>query len=153
MQAWLNKMNIQFDAKDTKAILLEKSKEIFIPKKNVLEELTDKYCDLSGKNIRLLRLPVGHCELNAIELIWALAKTYVAKNNTTFKLCDVKNLMEEGLSSVSCDNWKDAVAHTKKIEEAFCKLDFGDSPIVDEMIINIDSSSDDDSYSDTSESE
>ncbi len=29
-----------------------------------------------------LRLPVGHCELDPIELVWAQVKGYVARNNT-----------------------------------------------------------------------
>jgi hypothetical protein len=35
---------------------------------------------------------VRHCELNPIELIWAQVKGFVAKNNTTFRLKDAKDL-------------------------------------------------------------
>ena len=39
----------------------------------------------------MLCLPVAHSEL---ELIWALCKGEVARKNTTFKMADVKRLME-----------------------------------------------------------
>jgi hypothetical protein len=42
--------------------------------------------------VHVLRTPVRHCELNPIELIWAQVKGFVAKNNTTFRLKDVKEL-------------------------------------------------------------
>ena len=63
--------------------------ELYYPtstKKYVLEELTERLCTSTGRDGSLVRLPVGHSQLNAIELIWALVKTEVAKKNTTFKL-------------------------------------------------------------------
>ena len=76
-------------------------------KKNVLEELTEKFCTSTGKEIVLVRLPVGPSELYAIELIWALVKTEVAKKNNTFKISDVLNLTNEELNnSPHTKNWK-----------------------------------------------
>jgi hypothetical protein len=49
---------------------------------------TDNIANLHGHEV--LRTPVRHCELNLIELIWAQVKGFVAKNNTTFRLKDVK---------------------------------------------------------------
>lgn len=43
--------------------------------------------------MRIFRLPPYHCEFNAIELAWAMVKSYVKKNNLTFKLADVKQLL------------------------------------------------------------
>jgi len=37
----------------------------------------------------VLRLPPYHCELNPIELAWAMVKTYVKQNNNTFNIDDV----------------------------------------------------------------
>ena len=82
---WLPSKGKSFDAKDTKPILLGISREMFVQKISVLEELTTKLCTSTGKDILLVRLPVGHPELNAIELIWALVKTEVAKKNTCSK--------------------------------------------------------------------
>ena len=59
-------------------------------KKTPVVYKTDKITNLHRHEI--LRTPVRHCELNPIELIWAQVKGFVAKNNTTFRLKDVKEL-------------------------------------------------------------
>ncbi|KAJ8911297.1 hypothetical protein NQ315_003288 [Exocentrus adspersus] len=48
----------------------------------------------ASRQITVLRLPPYHCELNPIELVWAQVKGDVARNNTSFKLSDVKILLE-----------------------------------------------------------
>ena len=50
---WLDERNIQYDGKDTKPVLLQKSKEMFVPKKYELEELTKRYCQKHNKDIYL----------------------------------------------------------------------------------------------------
>ncbi len=60
---------------------------------------TDRLAQMHGHVI--LRSPVRHCELNAIELIWAQVKGYVAERNTTYKIADVQRLYEEALKVVS----------------------------------------------------
>ena len=64
-------------------------------------------------------LPVGHLELNPIKLIWALVKTDVAKQNTPFKIIDVKKLVKNSLKNVSTEDWRKIVVHTKKVESTF----------------------------------
>ena len=71
---WLTEKGKPFKEKDTVPILLALSKEIFVEKKYVLETITEKYCKAENKEIIILRLPVCHSELNAIELIWAQVK-------------------------------------------------------------------------------
>ncbi|KAJ4445927.1 hypothetical protein ANN_12613 [Periplaneta americana] len=48
-----------------------------------------------------IRLPPYHPELNAIEKIWGIVKNWVAQNNVTFKLDDVRRLAEETFSSIT----------------------------------------------------
>ena len=67
----------------------------------------------------MLRLPVAHSELNAIELIWALCKGEVARKNTTFKMADVKRLMEDFLGKVKASHLKAAINHVIKVEDEF----------------------------------
>ena len=51
---------------------------------------TDQIANLHGHEV--LKKNLRHCELNPIELIWAQVKGFVTKNNTTFRLKDVKEL-------------------------------------------------------------
>jgi hypothetical protein len=59
---------------------------------------TDKIANLHGHEV--LRTPVRHCELNSIERIWSQVKGFVAENNTTFRLKDVKELFMGGLAEL-----------------------------------------------------
>ena len=86
LQNYLTQHIIPFYATDTKKVLYEKIEQ----KKTPVGYKTDKIADLHGHEV--LRNPVRHCELNPIELIWAQVKGFVAKNNTTFRLKDVKEL-------------------------------------------------------------
>ena len=60
----------------------------------------------------ILRLPVAHSELNAIELIWTNVKGEVARKNKMFKMKDVKMLMEKALANVTVEEWVNAIKHT-----------------------------------------
>jgi hypothetical protein len=51
---------------------------------------------------------VRHCELNPIELIWAQVKGFVAENNTTFRLKDVKELLYGGFGKNTKEVWAKA---------------------------------------------
>lgn len=66
----------------TKTELIEMARPKFKPFKYLLERIAEE----SGKAIKILWTPVAHCELNAIELIWARVKGWVAKNNKTHKI-------------------------------------------------------------------
>ncbi|KAJ8911544.1 hypothetical protein NQ315_012797 [Exocentrus adspersus] len=55
----------------------------------------------ASRQITVLRLPPYHCELNPIELVWAQVKGDVARNNTSFKLSDVKILLENSLERLN----------------------------------------------------
>ena len=48
-------------------------------------------------------LPPYHCVLNPIELIWSWVKRHVAEKNRTFKIANVKRLMEEAFAAVPSD--------------------------------------------------
>ena len=67
------------------------------------------------------RTPVRHYELNPIALIWAEVKGFVAKNNTTFRLKDVKELTYAAFGKITKDVWTKAEEHVVKIEKEYCK--------------------------------
>ena len=60
---------------------------------------TDRLAQMHGHVV--LRTPVRHCELNAIELVWAQVKGYVAEHNTHFNIKDVEKLYSEAIKKVS----------------------------------------------------
>ena len=90
LQDFLSKHNISFQPLEAKKQLYGKIKF----KKSLSVFKTDKISNLHDHKV--LRTPVRHCELNPIELIWAHVKGFVAENNTTFRLKDVKELVYGG---------------------------------------------------------
>ena len=111
-----------------------KIKNIIVPKVPNWRT-TSKFLKNTGKNIEVLRFPVGHSKLNPIKLILALVTSNVANKNTTFKISDVHKLIQECLKNLAWKNWWETVEYTMKIEEAFYKLDFGDAYL--ELIGNV----------------
>jgi hypothetical protein len=65
--------------------------------------------------------------LNPIELIWAQVKGFVAENNTTFRLKDVKELVYWGFDRIKKEVWAKAEDHVLKIEKEYC-IDRGEIP-------------------------
>lgn len=64
----------------------------------------------------VLRLPPYHPDLNPIEKIWATVKNNTANRNTTFKLDDVKNIVEEEFAKIGSEEWVKRCQHAIKIE-------------------------------------
>ena len=146
--------------KDTKPILLEKRELIPIVEKYKLEEETAEYSSESARNIELLRLPVGQSKMNPIELIWVQIKFEVGQKNITFKISDVKNLVDKAIKNFTERKWMKAEQHVKKVEEEFWKVDFGQEDVDDRRFIipltetdDEDSDSDDDNDDNDSEEE
>ncbi|KAJ8983460.1 hypothetical protein NQ317_013335 [Molorchus minor] len=113
--------------------------------KYVVDEMT------KARDVTILRLPPYHCELNPIELIWAQIKADVARNNRTFKLGDLKLLLNDAISRVTVDTWSKCILHVKKEEQRM--WDTTAEALIEPVIINLrDNSSSDsefDSDSDT----
>lgn len=97
----------------------------------------------------VLRLPPYHCELNPIELIWAAMKQYVARLNKTFKMTDLKILLQESITKITPELWRKCIQHVvEKVEPDMWDLGEVMDRLVEvkPMIINIgpdDSDSDD----------
>ncbi|GBM76097.1 hypothetical protein AVEN_122563-1 [Araneus ventricosus] len=118
IQEWLTNKNIPWGSDLLKLELLQ----IVSTVKHKFDGCRiDKIASETGHKV--LRLPPYHCELNPIELIWAQVKGYIARQNQTFKLPEVKNLLLEALDKVSGNDWKNAVAHVTKIEKEFWTMD------------------------------
>jgi hypothetical protein len=89
------------------------------PKFKDFEYLLDRLIRESGKDVKLIWTPVAHCELNAIELIWAWVKNCVAAENTTFKIKDVEQLVKRILCEVPRELWQNAVKHVQDVEKHY----------------------------------
>jgi hypothetical protein len=81
-----------------------------------------------------------------MELIWAQVKGFVAKNNTTFRLKDAKELTYAAFEKITKDVWTKAEEHVVKIEKEYCKENCIDRSVIPPIIIDF---CDDDSGDDT----
>lgn len=104
IKQWLDNHNINYSSTDLKKTLLEKVKQY----RHTPLYLTDEAAHEHGHTC--LRLPVGHCELNPIELAWASVKGFVAKYNPDFKLATVQQLVPEGFKHTTKDMWRNFVS-------------------------------------------
>ena len=68
-------------------------------------------------------LPPYHCDLNPVELVWAMVKNRVAKYNTTFKLADVQRLTEDSVRVITSANWQEVIRHTDEIVDKYWEVD------------------------------
>jgi transposase len=118
IQNWLKSKGVVLDKPMIKFRLLDMVDEIR-PRheKYVIDEEALK------ANKLVLRLPPYHCELNPIELAWSVVKNHVKQNNTSFKLNDVRTLLNEGVQKVTSEMWANFVRHTIKEEDKFYDID------------------------------
>lgn len=132
IQSWLRDRKIVYTSDMLKIELLQLVKSI---KEKHERYVIDEMVKLHGHTI--LRLPPYHCQLNPIEMIWSQIKRYVARENKTFKLPDVKVLTKVGISQVTAENWNKYVQHVIKEEDAFWRIDELQEEVVQQLIINV----------------
>ena len=97
-------------------MLLEKVRAIPAPVAHEIERITDDFNKIDC-DIKVIRLPVAHSELIAIELIWAHIKGEVGRKNTTFKMSDVNILIEVALENTKPSTWMKAVHHVEEVKK------------------------------------
>lgn len=133
VKQWLVSKNIAFDEGMLKAELMQivrQHKSMY--QAYAVDEMA------KARNKLVLRLPPYHCELNPIEMIWADIKNYVAARNVTFKLADAKNLLEQAISTITAEKWKNCVQHvSEKVETRFWELDNIIESITEPLIIDV----------------
>lgn len=133
MQTWLSANDIPWGEHMIKAqlyTLIQRNKPRNI--RHVIDELANEH----GHHV--LRLPPYHCELNPIELIWAQIKGDIARNNKTFKMKDVHELLIEAISKVSPANWASAEEHCIKIEKEMFDRELRiDSTLAEEQLSSL----------------
>ncbi|CAK1595957.1 unnamed protein product [Parnassius mnemosyne] len=108
IQEWISSKQISFEGKETKVQLLEKVKVKTLYQSHVVDEMA------KAVGLEVLRLPPYHCKLNPIELVWANVMGYVALKNTTFKMADIKKLLQEALGKISAENSTSTPSYLKE---------------------------------------
>ena len=103
----------------TKRSLLELSDKSPVQVKYVVEEMAEK----CGKSVKVLWLPVAHCEFNPIELVWSFLKKDIAKNNCKGGTARVLELARHAAAKVTPDLWAACVRHVIKVEQAMWERD------------------------------
>lgn len=101
-----------------------------------------------------LRLPPYMCDFNAIELAWAQLKRFIRTRNTTgeFSIKVLKDLTEEGISSITTEDWQKFCNHVQKIEDEFWVND-QHMEEVEPLVIPLGNDSDSDSDSSDSDND
>jgi transposase len=136
MKAWLDTGGVVYEQSDTKIELYAKIKR---RKEPVIYEV-DRLLAEHGHST--LRLPPYHPELNPIENIWGVMKNWVAANNVTFKLDNVKRLVEEKCENISSGVWKKACDRAKEVENNYINVELMTDNLEGEFIIALSSESD-----------
>ena len=147
MRSWLERHQIEFEPSDLKKDLFRK---IQAANPKAIYQ-TDKMAEKYGHEV--VRLPVAHCELNPIELAWAVVKDYCRKHNQAFTLKGVKELIPHGIQQATPDMWKHFCDHVEKVAEEYWEKDGLLEDAVEEFIIEVSDSEDDDDESCDSDSE
>ena len=61
-------------------------------------------------------MPPYHCDLNAIEPIWADEKNFVARENTEMTLKSVKELFQKRRAEITAEVCRNCVEHVKMLK-------------------------------------
>ena len=93
----------------------------------------------SGKGgHEVLRLPVGHRELNRIELVWAQVKGDAADHNKDFTMRAIEQLAREDVENVTAAKWKKCVDHViQKVENHYRTSDGVVEQAVESLAIEV----------------
>lgn len=76
-----------------------------------------------GTDIRVLFLPVGHPQLNPIELIWSNIKQFVASNNHDFSMATIERLTRQRVLDIDSSVWTSACEHAHKFAMDYMAAD------------------------------
>jgi len=85
--------------------------------------LAELIAEERGKDIKFLFLPVGHCDLNAIELIWAFLKNKVAENNVVGGTQRVYEVTLDCIKLVDSFLWKKCISKAEEYEKLYWERD------------------------------
>jgi transposase len=141
IQKWLTENKIPYEESYKKAELMCLVNEHKIGPVYEAEEI------LKQHGHEVIKLPPYHCDLNAIELIWSLAKRKVASRNLGLPGSDTENLIRECFAMITAEDWKRCTDHIINVEEKYKTRDnILDTELVP-FIIQVRESDDDSDHS------
>ena len=131
IQAWMNRHHVAFTGDMFKPELLQLCKKNKPSPSYVLDNLLREH----GHDC--LRLPAYHADLNAIELIWAKIKRFVATQNVTFKPAHVKLITGDAILSVSAADWVACCRHVQAVEQSYWETSMAVEEEIEKFIIKV----------------
>ena len=131
IQAWMNRHHVAFTGDMFKQELLQLCKKNKPSPSYVLDNLLREH----GHDC--LRLPAYHADLNAIELIWAKIKRFVATHNVTFKPGHVKLITGDAILSVSAADWAACCRHVQAVEQSYWETSMAEEEEIEKFIIEV----------------
>ena len=100
-----------------------------------------------------MRLPPYHCDLNAIGLIWANEKNFVARENTEMTMKFAEELFRRRRDELIPEICKKCVDHVKEVENSYWKTDRIIDEKMDKLEFSLEDSDDDIMNEDDTDSE
>ncbi|KFM62995.1 hypothetical protein X975_11209, partial [Stegodyphus mimosarum] len=119
--------------------LLNIVKEHLLPKKTYKFDVM-----LEEHGFTALRLPPYHCDINAIEYVWADIKHFIRAQNITADINMEKllKLTEHAIENVTIEKWKNYCAHVESLENAYWEKDGILEEMCDSLVISLDDDDD-----------
>lgn len=141
---WLREHNIAHDTSLTKYELLDLARK----HKSKLVYVIDQMARDAGHEV--LRIPLYHCHLNPIELIWAQIKSELERNNSdTDQTPDrIEEIIVNAIEGVTAEDWEKYMFHSRQVEDEYRRKDRVFEYVIERLHANI---NDDSSDSDSSE--
>lgn len=134
LKFFLEQNDLYYEECYTKKQLLEVLRTKTFKKEYVID------CLAKQAGHEVLRLPPYYCVLNPIELLWGQLKRNIASKNQSPKLsASVIKLIESEVAAIDNQHWTSCIKHVKQVEVKYLQA-FSN---VNKLIINVDSSDDD----------
>ena len=133
---WLVQKGVNISDNLLKAELLECVKNVTSSEKNYV---VDRIASKAGH--RVVRLPLFHCQYNALEFVWTQVKAYVAKKHV-FDITKLTSRLYKALNKVTPQNWADAVTRADLERETDSMTDIAVENFFESFINNATESSD-----------
>ena len=117
MQEWLGQNGVVFDVSLRKPELWDLVRPLKKKKMFFLDGLA------AEEGHQVVRLPAYHCDLNPIEMIWSQLKGFVRSRNTTGRMDDIERLLQEGVQTVTAEDWARYCRHVVGLEQKYWEDD------------------------------